>query len=102
MSKNKAVRAVVGIICAIIIVLGVAFSISYHVWTARGDKVTFSPMADLGLGNDPIIETNDRGQRIQIGINHNFLFVRDMYIDRSTFTKFTSGGTPPGGQPAAH
>jgi hypothetical protein len=88
---NKAGRAVVGIICAIVIIIGIAFAISYHMWIARGDQVQFSATGGFGLGNEPLMSQNAGGKSVQYGTNHNFLFVRDIDIDRKSFGSFTGG-----------
>ena len=82
-------RIVVSLVCAVVLVVATTFAIAYHAWSGRGDRVQFSATGNLGLGTEPIVETNSKGQKVQIGANHNYLFVRDTYIDRSTFGKFS-------------
>lgn len=80
---NTLLRGAVYVVVILLAVVAVSFSVAYHTWTSRGDVIVFSPTGGLGVGNTPLWATDPRGKKIQYGVNHNFLFVRDVAADKS-------------------
>ena len=89
--------AVAPTVLVLLILLVAAGSITYFVWTSRGDIIQFSPRGDLGLGSHAVYVKSTNAGVLHIGTVTSLLFVRDSNYDQKTQDLFNGRGVPGGG-----